>query len=117
MDQDLIYREAGGHEADHFDWKKIVIFASFGAAVYFLFSGRRAAGAAAAGIGLATLASEHPEKLQQIWERAPEYLERGHRIVSTAQNLIERLAEQGETWQSLRRGFQQGSDHRSTNSR
>src|SRR5438477_8468148 len=99
MEQDLTFQEDGRQEAAT-DWKKIVMFASFGAAVYFLFSGRRAAGAAAAGIGLATLASEHPDKLQQLWDHAPEYLEKSHRIVNTAQSLIERLVEQGETLQS-----------------
>jgi len=117
MDQDLTFQEDSAREGTGPDWKKIVMFASFGAAVYFLFTGKRAAGAAAAGIGLATLASEHPEKLQHLWERAPEYLEKGHRIVNTAQSLIERLAEQGETLQSLRRGFRQGADYRNINSR
>src|SRR5205807_6398736 len=61
------------------DWKKILMFGAFGAAVYFLLSGRRAAGMASAGVGLAALASDHPEKFEQIWNQAPEYLDRGHR--------------------------------------
>jgi hypothetical protein len=94
------------------DWKKVLMYASFGAAVYFLISGKRAAGMAAAGVGLATVASEYPEKFQQFWEQAPEYLERGHRIVNAAQNLLERVAEQGQTIQSIRHGFRQGSEYR-----
>src|SRR5579872_280385 len=120
MDHDLTYQngkyaEEEAHEGP--DWKKIVMFASFGFAAFMFIKGKRTAGFAAAGVGLAALASEHPEKMKELWERAPEYLEKGHRLVNTAQSLIDRVAEQSEAFQSLRRSFRPEGDYRSGNSR
>ena len=84
------------------DWKKILMFGAFGASAYFLLSGKRAAGMATAGVGLAVLASEHPEKFEQIWNQAPEYLDRGHRIVNGIQSLVERISEHAQNWQQMR---------------
>ena len=84
------------------DWKKILTWVSLGAAGVLLLSGKRAAGMAAAGIGLAALASEHPEKFEKIWNEAPEYLDRGHRIVNGIQSLLERIAQHSATLQSIR---------------
>lgn len=93
-------------KTSHTDWKKILTWASLGAAGFLLLSGKRAAGMAAAGIGLAALASEHPEKFEKIWNEAPEYLDRGHRIVNGIQSLLERIAQHSATLQSIRGGRQ-----------
>src|SRR5579883_1906703 len=117
MDHDLIYDDGKYEDAgEGTDWKKIVMYALFGFAAFMFLRGKRTAGLAAAGVGLATLASEHPEKLKELWERAPEYLEKGHRLVNSAQSLIERIVEQSENLQSLRHGFRSEGDYR-TNSR
>lgn len=84
------------------DWKKILIFGAFGAAAYFLLSGKRAAGLASAGVGVAALASEYPEKFEHVWNQAPEYIDRGHRIVNGIQALIERISEHAQSWQQVR---------------
>lgn len=89
-------------EAQMTDWKKVLMFGAFGAAAYFLLSGKRAAGMASAGIGLAALASDHPEKFEQVWNQAPEYLDRGHRIVNGIQSLVERISEHAQSWQQMR---------------
>jgi len=84
------------------DWKKIVMFGAFGASAYFALSGKRAAALASAGVGLAALASEYPDKFEQIWNQAPEYLDRGHRIVNGIQSLVERIGEHAQSWQQMR---------------
>jgi hypothetical protein len=84
------------------DWKRIVMFGAFGAAAYFLLSGKRAAGMASAGVGLAALASENPERFEQIWNQAPEYLDRGHRIVNGISSLVERISEHAQNFQQMR---------------
>jgi len=84
------------------DWKRIVMWVSFGAAGFLLLSGKRPAGMAAAGLGLAALASEHPEKFERIWNEAPEYLDRGHRIVNGVQTLLERLAHHTSSFRTIR---------------
>ena len=75
------------------NWKRAAIFGSFGAAAFFVLTGKRPIGFALAGLGVAVLASEYPEKVEQIWRNAPEYLERGNQIVSGVSRALERLAE------------------------
>jgi hypothetical protein len=86
------------------DWKRIVMFGSFAAAAVLVFTGKRNAAFAAAGIGLVTLASEHPEKLQKVWDVAPDYIEKGSRLVSEVGGLVEKIAEKGSRIQSFRHG-------------
>ncbi len=94
------------------EWKKYLMFGAFGVAAYLLVSGKRGGGFAAAGVGLAALAAEHPERFEQIWNQAPEYLEKGHRIVNGIQTLLDRIAEHKETLQSIRGGREDYAPHR-----
>jgi hypothetical protein len=84
------------------DWKRVLMFGAFGAATYLMISGKRGAAFAAAGVGLAALAAEHPERFEEFWNQAPDYLERGHRIVNGIQTLLDRIAEHKGTIQSIR---------------
>lgn len=86
------------------DWKRVVMFGSFAAAAVLVFTGKRNAAFAAAGIGLVTLAAEHPERLKQIWEQAPDYIEKGSRLVNEVGGLVEKIAEKGSRIQSFRHG-------------
>ena len=76
------------------DWKKTLIYGSFAAGAILFLTGRRPAGLAVAGIGVATFASEHPEKFAEIWHHMPEYIEKGSKFVDMAANFLERLGEQ-----------------------
>jgi len=76
------------------DWKKTLMYGSFAAGAVLFLTGRRPAGLAVAGIGVATFAVEHPEKFEEIWQRMPEYIERGERFVNMAANFLDRLGEQ-----------------------
>ena len=73
------------------NWKRAVIFGSLGAGTFFLITGRRPAGVVLTAVGLATLASEYPEKLEALWRNAPYYLEKGNRWVSMVARLGEQL--------------------------
>lgn len=75
------------------DWKKVLMYGSFAAGAILFITGRRPAGLAVAGIGLATLASEHPEKLEDIWYHMPEYIEKGSKFVDMAAAFLERIGE------------------------
>ena len=86
------------------DWKRMVMIGSFAAAAVLVFTGKRNAAFAAAGVGLVTLASEHPDKLQKIWDVAPDYIEKGSRLVSEVGGLVEKIAEKGSRIQSFRKG-------------
>ncbi len=89
--------------------KRVVIFGSLGAGTLLLLTGKRPAGLALATVGLATLASEYPEKFEAIWENAPEYVNRGAKIFATLSQIAERVAEEG-----TRRGmemYREASDY------
>jgi hypothetical protein len=75
------------------DWKKALIYGSFAAGAALFLSGRRPAGLAVAGIGVATLALENPEKFEDLWRRMPEYVDKGGKLVDIAASFLERLGE------------------------
>ncbi|HVP52483.1 MAG TPA: hypothetical protein VMT05_10255 [Terriglobales bacterium] len=75
------------------NWKQALIFGSLGASVFLLVTGRKPAAGVLAGVGLAALASEYPEHMRRFWERAPEYVNKGNRVLSMASAFLERLAE------------------------
>lgn len=76
------------------DWKKTLMYGSFAAGAILFLTGRRPAGLAVAGIGVATFAAEHPEKFEELWHNLPEYIEKGGRYVDMAANFLDRLSEQ-----------------------
>jgi hypothetical protein len=74
------------------NWKRALIFGSFGAGAFFLLTGRRSAGIVLATVGAATLVSEYPEKVETLWRNAPYYLEKGHQLVSMVARVGEHIA-------------------------
>ena len=75
------------------NWKQAVIIGSFAGGALLALTGRRTLGAVVAGVGVAVLASEHPEKMEEVWHRAPEYLQKGTQILNMVSGLVERIAE------------------------
>lgn len=75
------------------DWKKALIYGSFAAGAALFLSGRRSTGLVVAGIGVATLAARHPEKLEELWRRMPEYVDKGGKLVDMTASLLERVGE------------------------
>jgi hypothetical protein len=76
-------------------WKRAVVFGALGVGAVLLLTGKRGIGMAAAAAGLAVLASEYPEKFEELWEDAPEYLDRGIKIFNSMSRVAEHLAEEG----------------------
>jgi len=76
------------------NWKRALVYGSLGAGAILIALGRRPVGVVIAGVGVATLAMEYPEKFEQVWEQAPEYLSRGNQIVTAVSRMLERYAEQ-----------------------
>jgi len=75
------------------NWKKAVVFGSFGAGALLFATGRRPAGTILVGVGAATLATEYPERLQQLWDRAPEYMDRGNELMAAISRIAQRIAD------------------------
>lgn len=88
------------------NWKRAVIAGSLGASAVLLLKGKRPAGVVAAGLGLAVLASEYPERFQKIREDIPYYVDRGTRFLEVVSRVGTRFAELAETrggnvWEEL----------------
>ncbi|HZQ92714.1 MAG TPA: hypothetical protein VFA60_13040 [Terriglobales bacterium] len=64
------------------NWKKALLVGSFAAGALLALRGYRRASLAAAGVGAAVLASQYPDEIRDLWDRAPELLERGARIAA-----------------------------------
>jgi len=75
------------------NWKRAVILGSIGAGAVLAITGRKTLGAVLAGVGVAVLASEHAEKMEEAWQRAPEYLQKGTQILNMVSGFVERIAE------------------------
>ena len=72
-------------QGDEMDgWKKAVVMGSIGAAALLFMKKRYPAGVLATGVGLAVLASEYPEKFEQVKQALPDYFERGMRVMEMA---------------------------------
>lgn len=80
-------------EGGAMDWKKTLMIGSFAAGAILFLTGRRPAGLAVAGIGVATFAAEHPEKFEELWQRMPEYIDKGSKFVDMASTFLERMGQ------------------------
>jgi len=77
------------------NWKVALIGGSAGVGTVLLLKKKWTAGIILAGVGLATLASEYPEKFEEVRRRLPDYIERGNNFLEVASQVGNRLAEAG----------------------
>ena len=73
-------------------WKKALLAGSAAASAILFLNKKRTAGILLAGVGLATLASEYPDRFARIREEFPDYLERGTKFLNLVSRLGERMA-------------------------
>lgn len=78
------------------NWKRALVAGSAGAAALLFLKGKSGAGVICAGISLAALASEYPDKFAEIRDRIPEYVDRGNAFLEIVTRAGERLAEATE---------------------
>lgn len=79
-------------------WKKALVAGSLGTSAVLFLKKKWPAGVLSAGVGLAVLASEYPEKFEDVRSSLPEYFQSGMRlmeVVSRAGQKIAQFAEQG----------------------
>jgi len=77
-------------------WKKVAVFGAVGLGAALIVTGRRPLGLAVAAGGLALLASEYPEKFEDLLEDAPDYLNKGMEIFATLKKVGEGFIEDAE---------------------
>jgi hypothetical protein len=66
------------------NWKKAVVTGTIGAAAILFMKRKHVAGVLATGVGLAVLASEYPEKFEQVRQALPDYFDRGMKVMEMA---------------------------------
>ena len=89
------------------NWKRAVIAGAAGASALLFLKGRRPAGVLAAGVSLAVLASEYPEKFEEIRKSVPDYVESASRFLEVVSRVGLRLADLAEgrgkeMWEELK---------------
>lgn len=87
-------------------WKKAVVLGSIGAAALLFMKRKYPAGVLATGVGLAVLASEYPEKFEDVRRALPDYFERGMRVMEMAGRAGRRITEAAgqsaaEAWEEI----------------
>jgi len=87
-------------------WKRATIAAAAGAATILFLKKKHPAGVLAAGVGLAVLASEYPEKFEEVRSALPDYFDRGMRVLEMAGRAGQRMAQSAgrygrNTWEGL----------------
>ena len=75
------------------NWKKAVVFGSLAAGAVLLVTRRRPVGMALTAAGLAILASEYPEKFEELRQSLPGYFEHGMRVMEMAGQAGNRIAQ------------------------
>jgi hypothetical protein len=88
-------------------WKQALIAGSAGASAALFLQRRKIAGLLLAGVGLATLASEHREEIESLYEKLPDYVERGKQLLETASQIGEQVSQLAErqgmaAWDEIR---------------
>ena len=78
------------------NWKVALIGGSAGVGTVLVPEEEVDGGIILAGVGLATLASEYPEKFEEVRRRLPDYIERGNSFLEVASRVGDRLAEAAE---------------------
>jgi len=74
-------------------WKKAAVLGCITGAALFFMKKRYAAGVLATGAGLAVLASEYPEKFEEVRKALPDYFERGMQVMELAAKAGRRISE------------------------
>lgn len=91
------------------NWKRTLLAGSAGLSVILLLKGSRTGALIFGGVAMAALASEYPDKFDEIRRRLPEYAERGAAFLEVVTRAGERLADvterRGAAWyEALLRG-------------
>ncbi len=74
-------------------WKKAAVLGCITGGALLFMKKRYAAGVLATGAGLAVLASEYPEKFEQVRQALPDYFDRGMQVMEMAAKAGRRISE------------------------
>ncbi|HEY6764722.1 MAG TPA: hypothetical protein VI386_08115 [Candidatus Sulfotelmatobacter sp.] len=88
------------------NWKKAVIAASVSAGAILFMKRKPAAGVLATGVGLAVLASEYPDKFEDVRRNLPGYFDRSMKVMEMAAQAGKRITASAgrsavEAWEEI----------------
>jgi hypothetical protein len=92
---------------EQYDWAKVAACGSLMAGGLLLLTGHKRAGLVMAASGTALALLEHEETLKRWWEALPGYVERAQTMFEQVRDVVEGVAEKGET---LRRVLSRDED-------
>jgi hypothetical protein len=79
------------------NWKVALASGAAGLGTALFLRKKWTAGVILAGVGIATIASEYPEKFAEVRDRLPDFIERGNNFLGVATRVGDRLAEVAES--------------------
>lgn len=74
-------------------WKKALVVGSVGTSAIFFLKKKWPAGVLTAGVALAVVASEYPEKFEGIQKSLPGYFDRGMRLLEMTSRVGQKLSQ------------------------
>ena len=75
------------------NWKKALIAGTLGTGAVLLLTGKKSLGLVLAGVGGAVLASEYPDKLEELRDNFPEYADRAMKVLDNVSRAGAKIAE------------------------
>jgi hypothetical protein len=79
------------------NWKVALASSAAGLGTALFLKKKWTAGVILVGVGIATIASEYPEKFAEVRDRLPDFIERGNNFLDVATRVGDRLAEVAES--------------------
>jgi hypothetical protein len=92
------YQLEGGWDKN---WVRTVAAGSLVTGAILLATGKRKAGLTVAAAGTIFALVEDPEGVKKVWNNIPDYLDRGHSLLSRFERFIAELTAQGEKLRSV----------------
>lgn len=75
------------------NWKRVAGIAALGAGALMCLKGKRSAGAVVAAAGAIALASEYPDEVRSVVQKAPVWLDRTNRVLAFATKIADRFVD------------------------
>ena len=83
------------------NWKVALVSGAAGVGTAMFLKKKWTAGVILAGVGIAAIASEYPERFAEVRDRLPDFIERGNNFLEVATRVGNRLADAADsrgTW-------------------
>ena len=84
-------------------WSRTIAAGTLVSSALLLITGRRKAAIAVAAAATVVALLEDPDSVKRFWSDIPEYVKAGQKLLGRLENLVEQVAEQGDSFRNLLR--------------